>query len=247
MFVEILIGFIVGILIGLTGIGGGALMMPLLLLIGIPPLIAIGTNLIFNFVTKAWSVFLHYTRKINWKIVGFLFIGIILANFIAFFIIKSVKIIFLFYLIISILILGSLYNIIRFIMKKDRHIFYAINSSITYIFFGFIVALLVSLTSIGAGLILTFLLIHFTKLNEKEIVKITLIFGFLATFFGSILHGTLGNINYKLAALLIIGSIPGSYFGYLLHNKVDYKKLRLVLAVMILVVSFILGIKYILT
>ncbi len=240
MLATIFAGFVIGFFIGATGIGGGALLMPYLLLIGMNPLMAIGTDLTFNFITKGWNLFLHYIKKINFKLFLYFLIGIVAANVIAFFLIRMIHSLVLLYMVISILIAGSIYNIFRYINKKERHMFFNFTTPIAFILFSFVTALLVSLTSIGAGLILTYLLLHFTSLNEKDIVKITILFGFISTFFGALLHAILGNINYKLVTFLILGSFPGSYLGYVFHTRVNYKTLRLVLSFLILFISILI-------
>ena len=76
-FAYIVAGLVVGVVVGLTGIGGGALMTPILIVVfGIPPFVAVSTDLLYAAITKCGGIY-SYARKqlVQWKIVGFLLMG----------------------------------------------------------------------------------------------------------------------------------------------------------------------------
>jgi len=100
--------------------------------------------------------------------------------------------------------------------------------------FGLITSFFVTLSSIGAGVILSFFLLNFTKYNERRIVIYTLIFGVAATLVSTLVHASLQTTNYSLAGLLLIGAIPGSLLGRIFSSKIDSLTLRKTITVLIL-------------
>src|SRR6187431_1475497 len=85
-------GLVVGLVDGMTGVGGGSLMTPILLWFGIPPTTAVGTDLLYAAVTKAGGIFVHNKKKnINWTITGWLSLGSVPAALLTLWILHSLK------------------------------------------------------------------------------------------------------------------------------------------------------------
>jgi len=238
-YVFILLGFIVGFLVGLTGIGGGALMTPSLIFLGIEPIVAVGTDLLYAFITKIFGTFFHKRNgNINFNIGFRLFLGSFPAIIIGTFLLELVNREILnkyVTLILALVLITS--SLISFYKGKGRD--RELNKNI-FILIGFLVGLVIQLTSVGAGVIVGFILLNFTKLHPKEVVGTTILYGVLIALFGCLSHVVLGNVNYLLALYLIVGTIPGVYLGTRLNSKVPKELLRKVIVLSILVIGVIM-------
>uniref|UniRef100_UPI002615725A sulfite exporter TauE/SafE family protein n=1 Tax=Thermococcus sp. TaxID=35749 RepID=UPI002615725A len=154
MIVFILLGFIVGFLIGLTGVGGGSLMTPALIFLGVEPLIAVGTDLLYATVTRAFGVFFHgIKRGIRYDIAMKLLAGsvpaVLLGGILLHWIDRQVLNRYLTLLLGGILITTAVLSII----KEEIHVPIRPRWAYVYIL-GFIVGLTVQFTSVGAGVII---------------------------------------------------------------------------------------------
>ncbi len=231
----VLLGFIVGIAVGLTGIGGGVLMAPSLIFLGVEPIIAIGSDLIYAAVTKGLGAYYHNKKgNINLKIALKLFLGsfpaIIIGSLILRIINREEINSFLTIMLGIILITTSIINLKKeFFYFKKYH-----ESNIILVFFGFVVGLIVQFTSVGSGVLITFALMNFTKLSPREIIGTSLFYGLLLSFFSGLSYMSLGSVDYILAIFLIVGTIPGVYFGTCLNYRIKPKNLRKIISLMIL-------------
>ncbi|WP_423792418.1 sulfite exporter TauE/SafE family protein [Methanocaldococcus indicus] len=242
--IFIILGFIVGVVVGLTGIGGGVLMAPSLIFLGVEPIIAIGTDLLYAAITKGLGAYFHNKKgNVNTDIALKLFFGSFPAIAIGSIILRTINRdeinTFLTIMLSIVLIFTSIIN-----LKKE---FFCIhkkyNSSKILVFFGFLVGLVVQFTSIGSGVLITFALMNFTNLSPRDVIGTSLFYGLLLTFFSSVSYISLGSVNYNLVLLLIFGTIPGVYLGAYLNSKIKPKNLRKMISLMILVVGVVLLIK----
>ncbi len=238
-------GFLVGFLVGLTGVGGAALLTPVLVLIGVHPSIAIGTDLVYNSITKFFGVIQHWRQKtINFSLVKYFSFGSIPSAVIA--------IMFLHYSNFQnregliketlgyVLIVVSLSMFIRIFFDK-----YLKSSSIQSkpleqklfltILFGAVFGFIVGLTSIGSGSLFALAMFYFYRLSASEIVGTDIAHAFLLVSVAGILNVSYGNVNFLLVINLLIGSIPGVLLGSSLSAVVPTKPLRVIMAIVILI------------
>ncbi|MDA9211032.1 sulfite exporter TauE/SafE family protein [Methylophilaceae bacterium] len=242
-------GFIVGLLVGLTGVGGGSLMTPLLVLIfKFPTAIAIGTDLLYASITKSAGVFTHSRLgNIEWSIVRNLMLGSIPASFIMTYYLKgidlfayeNVKIIN-----VSLgiaLVLTSFAVLLQPIISKktvNKKTRSPVNTKILTILLGFSLGILVTLTSVGAGAMgVTALLLLYPNMSIKKIVGTDIAHAVPLTLFAGLGHLNLGTVNGYLLLSLLIGSIPGVSLGSHLSAKIDEKWLRYILAIILIIVG----------
>jgi uncharacterized membrane protein YfcA len=242
-------GFIVGLLVGLTGVGGGSLMTPILVLFfHIKPALAVGTDLLYASVTKSVGIFAHgKLGNIDWKIVKRLMVGSIPASILTTYYLRQIDVastgavdIIKFYLGIA-LLLTSIAVIFRpyliekskvTLLKKDSAI------SIATIILGLILGGLVTLTSVGAGALgVTALLLIYPKIGITKIVGTDIAHAVPLTLVAGIGHASLGTVDYSLLGVLLIGSIPGIYIGSHLSSKVSEQSVRYVLALILIYVG----------
>ena len=248
-FEYIFSGFVVGLLVGLTGVGGGSLMTPLLVLIfKFPTAIAIGTDLLYASITKSAGVISHSRLgNIEWKIVKNLMFGSIPASFLMTYYLKGIDLyayenvrIINFSLGIA-LVLTSFAVILQPLIVKKSVALQSIsskNTSVLTVLLGLLLGVLVTLTSVGAGAMgITALLLLYPKMSIKKIVGTDIAHAVPLTLFAGLGHLNLGTVNLYLLGSLLIGSIPGIWLGSNLSSKIDEKWLRYILAVVLLIVG----------
>ncbi|MGM0875641.1 MAG: sulfite exporter TauE/SafE family protein [Bacillota bacterium] len=248
MSIEMIImGLFVGFLIGLTGVGGAALLTPILIVAGINPSIAVGTDLVYNSITKLFGAVQHWKQKtINLKLVKYLAFGSIPSAAVAIGLLNYFNDSYLNQdQIIKnalgyVLILVALSIIVRvFFDKKLRPNRFQLmpieqKKGLT-ILIGVIFGFIVGLTSVGSGSLFAVALLYLYQLKASELVGTDIAHAFLlVTVAGSFYLGV-GNIDYPLVMNLLTGSIPGVIIGSSLSAKVPTKPLRTIVAVLILI------------
>lgn len=246
----IAMGLFVGFLVGLTGVGGAALLTPVLVLLGISPSIAVGTDLVYNSITKFFGSFQHWRQKtINFKLVKYLAIGSVPSA------ICAVGILHLFdsffhnqeeiikHALGYVLILVALITLIKtFLKNKFEWNPLQVKSqqekrSLTIII-GVILGFIVGLTSIGSGSLFALAMLLLYKMRPSELVGTDIAHAFLLVTAAGIMHAGIGNVDYLLMANLLLGSIPGVLIGSTLSSKLPAKPLRTIMALMILLSGF---------
>jgi len=217
-------GASVGLAIGITGVGGGSIMTPLLLAFGFPLHIAVGTDLLYAAITKSGGVVAHSIQKsIRWDLVALLALGSIPASALSIFALKY------FFLspenytgIISTalgisLILTSGVIIFRSHLSKIGVKFEKVNPDrifwITPIL-GFVLGIFVTLSSVGAGAIATaMLMICYPALRSLKVIGTDIAHAVPLTAFAGLGHLYIGNVDLVLLGSLLIGSLPAVYVG----------------------------------
>jgi hypothetical protein len=247
----ILAGLTVGTIVGLTGVGGGSLMTPLLIFgFGIQPALAVGTDLLFAAGTKFGGL-IHLTRQrlVPWRVVLTLCAGSIPASLITIAVLNSVgsETKFVQHL-ISVTLGGALlltaaatlYKVIRGaklpppspednsdLNQKPKHTAYPV-------VFGALIGVLVTLTSVGAGAIgVTVLLILYPKLPLQRIVASDIAYAVPLTLVAGLGHASLGTVNWQMLGLLLCGSVPGIWLGSLAVSKAPERVIRSALCVLL--------------
>ena len=241
-------GAAVGLAVGITGVGGGSLMTPLLLMFGFPPHIAIGTDLLYAGIAKSTGVVMHAKRgNVKWKIVIAMAAGSIPASFATVWalshfekpdhyqaILTSTLGVMLVLTAIVILFRAKLTQSLSFELSEDQ------STKIIFVC-GIMLGIFVTLTSVGAGALGTaIMMILFPIMRAKNIVGTDLAHAVPLTLVAGIGHIFLGNVDYSLLVALLIGSIPTIYIGTRIASHVPNHVLQPVLATALL--SF--GVKY---
>lgn len=243
----IAMGLFVGLMVGLTGVGGAALLTPFLVLIGISPAIAVGTDLAYNAITKLFGSVQHWRQEtINFKLVKYLAIGSIPSAILAVGTLQLFEGFFqnqdevIKHILGYVLILVAVATLVKTFMKgkfddnkiqrkpmeEKRGLTIAIGA-----FLGFIVGL----TSVGSGSLFALAMLYLFRLAPSTLVGTDIAHAFLLATAAGIMHAGIGNVDYLLMLNLLIGSIPGVILGSRLSLKVPVKPLRAILALMILI------------
>ncbi|MES2499533.1 MAG: sulfite exporter TauE/SafE family protein [Pseudomonadota bacterium] len=245
----IVAGFVVGLLVGLTGVGGGSLMTPILLIFfNVKAAVAVGTDLLYASITKSVGIFAHgKLGNIDWKIVRLLAFGSIPASIVTLLYLKDLNIAsddavisIKFWLGIA-LLLTSLSVLFRNQLAKLSKTGHWINPKYTpslTIILGIILGFLVTLTSVGAGALgVTALLILYPKIPITKIVGTDVAHAVPLTLVAGLGHASLGTVDYQLLGTLLIGSIPGIWIGSHLSSKVAEHWVRTLLALILVYVG----------
>jgi uncharacterized membrane protein YfcA len=241
---KIFIGLIVGTLIGLTGLGGGVLLLPLLIFgLRVPAIIAVGSDAAFNFLTKIPSSVVHLRKgTVRRKVVLALASGSIPGS------IMGVK--FLQHLRqlhgagvndfiktavgILLIVVSTLLLLQRRIERQVANRRPTAKSFFGMAIIGLFAGFLVGMTSVGSGSIIMMLLLLFYSYPPKVMVGTDIMHAVLLTGCTSLMHFRLGNVDPSLVGYLLIGSIPGGLIGSHLSTRVPVLWLRRILCVILL-------------
>jgi uncharacterized protein len=243
-------GFVVGLLVGLTGVGGGSLMTPLLILLfGIHPATAVGTDLLYAAATKSAGGVVHsLNRTVDWRVVRRLAVGsvpmtIVTIATLSYFDVKGEGVR---QLIEAVLSFALLLTAITLVFRNRIVARYAPTLSaltpnriaLLTVAVGAVLGILVSISSVGAGAIgVTALVLLYPKLPTARIVGSDIVHAVPLTLVGGIGHWFLGSIDWMVFAALIFGSVPGILLGSYLAARFNETALRVVLAVTLLAVA----------
>ena len=243
-------GFAVGLLVGLTGVGGGSLMTPILIvLFGVHPATAVGTDLLYAAATKSAGSVVHgLNRTIDWRVVGLLAAGSVPLTIIALAVLDHIDINSVAARdLITAVLAGALVITAMTLIFRDRIVArYAARVgamrprqvAILTVAVGGVLGVLVSISSVGAGAIgVTALLLLYPKLPTARIVGSDIAHAVPLTLAAGIGHWFLGSINVDVLISLLVGSVPGILIGSYAAVRIPETALRVVLAGVLLVVA----------
>jgi uncharacterized membrane protein YfcA len=242
---KILVGFVVGVLIGMSGVGGGVLLLPILIFgLKIPAIVAVGSDAMFNFFTKIPAGLLHLKKgTVRRKVVIALAAGSIPGS------IGGVKLLmhirhlygdgvnsFIKTAIgILLIVIPTLLLFQRKIEEKVVNRPPTTKSFAGMMLIGLFAGFLVGMTSVGSGSIIMMLMLLFYSYQPKVNVGTDIVHAVILTGVTGFLHFRLGNVDPKLVLSLLIGSIPGGLLGSHLATRVPMLWLRRLLCTLLLI------------
>lgn len=247
----VIAGLVIGVLVGMSGVGGGSIMTPVLvLLLGINPLTAVGTDLLYSAPTKLFGAFLHARqRTMDWRVVRALLLGGVpgaLLGLVALFVLRHNVDVHMLDAIVKrsvgvALIVSAgflLYGMLNFKkvaaceqadrpLEKRAHILSAA---------GALIGFLVTITSIGSGAVTMPVLLLVTPfIGLRRLVGSDIAYAACLIPLAAAGHAALGDINYRVALLLLCGSLPGVYIGSRLCSKTTEIVLRPAVATVLVI------------
>lgn len=255
-WLHALAGALVGMLVGLTGVGGGSLMTPLLvLLFGVSPQTAVGTDLLYAAITKITGSAVHGSREtVDWKIVRRLAYGSVPAAVITLFLLARIGPVGphgQHVILISLATLLGLTGVT--VLLRNRLVSFAhsldpldpqsrvVGGTIAL---GAAIGVAVSISSVGAGAIgVTVLLMLYPRLRMARIVGSDIAHAVPLALIAGFGHWMIGDVDGQLLVNLLIGSIPGVIVGSLLSTRATDKLLRPLLASVLALSSWQLFLK----
>lgn len=243
-----------GVLVGLTGVGGGAVMTPLLLLVfGVAPMAAIGTDLWFAAITKIAATRIHHANDlIDWQVVKRLWCGSLPASAVTLGwmtvmpigpetagFLKTMIACAVLMTASAMLFQKQLHELGRKFRVEHVETFKTLQPSLT-VLAGAVLGVLVTLTSIGAGAIGVVVLAYLypLRLTPSRLIATDIVHAIPLAMFAGTGHLLIGNVNFGLLGNLLVGSIPGVIVGALLSSKLPQKWLRRALAAILLFTGY---------
>lgn len=242
-------GLVVGILIGMTGVAGGSLMTPALILIfNIHPVTAVGTDLLYASVTKTSGTFVHgYNGTIDWRVAGRLALGSVPMTVLTIWalyaldahgdathqIVTKILGVALLLTALSLIFRKSIMQVYsRRVSELDPRLVRNLTIAM-----GAVLGLLVTISSIGAGAIgVTALILLYPKMPTVRIVGSNIAHAVPLTLLAGLGHWFIGTIDFTVLGSLLVGSIPGTIAGSFLAPRVPDPALRLTLATLMILV-----------
>jgi uncharacterized membrane protein YfcA len=250
-FAFIFAGFAVGLVVGLTGVGGGSLMTPLLIFVfGVKPHLAIGTDLLFAAFTKmGGTVSLARARVIDWRIVGQTALGSIPAALVTLYFLQRLgpanpetQAIMTTTLGLALLLTATstFYKVCRG-KTPPLHIAPELLAQATRarhwalpVLFGAVIGTLVTLTSVGAGAIgVIVLMLLYPALPLPRIVAADIAHAVPLTLVAGLGHASIGSVDWPLLLKLLAGSLPGIWLGSHLMRKTPDRVIRSLLSMLL--------------
>ena len=256
MIEFVVAGLLVGLAVGLTGVGGGSLMTPLLIMVfGFAPASAVGTDLLYAAGTKGFGTWLHGRQQtVDWRIVGLMAAGSLPAAVVTvtwlYFVgiepwVQQLMVVTLCVAMITTAILTLMRSRLdRFVRRHSnidepgtRSALAKWRPGIT-VAGGVLLGVLVSLSSVGAGVLgTTMLLILYPRIQAVRIVGTDIAHAVPLTLVAGLGHLTLGTTDLGVLVFLLMGSLPGIYLGTRLASRLPDRSLRPIISVLLILVA----------
>jgi uncharacterized membrane protein YfcA len=243
-------GFAVGALVGMTGVGGGSLMTPLLILLfGVHPATAVGTDLLYAAATKTGGSLVHgYARSIDWGVVRRLATGSVPATLVTLAVLSHFNLSGdaarnLITLVLSVALLATAFVLVfgEAIVAAYRARVAELDSqstAVNTVMVGIVLGVLVSISSVGAGAIgVIALIMLYPQLPMARIVGSDIAHAVPLTLIAGTGHWMMGSVDWHIIGSLLAGSLPGIFVGSYFAIRVPERALRLVLATTLFVVA----------
>jgi uncharacterized membrane protein YfcA len=244
-------GFLVGALVGLTGVGGGSLMTPLLvLLFRFHPGTAVGTDLLYAAATKTVGTAVHGAgRTVDWTIVGRMALGSVPASLLSLYVLyafnvhgvsagKLITVVLGFALMLTAATLVFRNHIVAFAAARFPEPNPKTTACLTTLL-GAVLGALITLSSVGAGAIgVTVLILLYPRLAMSRVVGSDIAHAVPLTLIAGLGHWWLGSVNFGLLGSLLTGSIPGIVIGSVFAARAPDRVLRPLLAATLMLVGF---------
>lgn len=252
---QVISGFVVGAIVGVTGVGGGSLMTPLLvLLFGIAPATAVGTDLLYAAITKSGGTVVHARHgHVDWSIVGLLAAGSLPAAGLTLLLVshfapgglggasKIITSALGVALVLTALSLLFRRRLQRWSQSLGNHADApdpGRRQPVLTVLTGATLGVLVSLSSVGAGALgATALFFLYPRLAAVRVVGADLAHAVPLTLLAGLGHWWLGSVNWPLLGTLLLGSLPGIFLGSHLAHRIPERVLRPTLAGMLLLIG----------
>ncbi len=240
--VVVLFGFGVGVLIGLTGIGGGSLMTPLLILVvGVQPVVAIGTDLAYGAITKTVGGFKHLrSGTVDLGVSKWLAVGSVPGSVAGVFLLERLD---LDVTVVLGLVAGALFVVALTVLaralfvpspREREQVPLHARSKAGAVAIGAVLGVVLGLTSVGSGALIGPALILLYRLTPRRVVGTDVFHAAIMLWAAGLAHWVGGNVDFALMGTILLGSIPGVWIGSSLIGHVPAGALRPVLGCVLL-------------
>jgi uncharacterized protein len=234
-------GLGVGVLVGLTGIGGGSLMTPLLVLFaGVPPVVAIGTDLAYGAVTKTLGGWRHWRKgTVDLGVSVWLAVGSVPGALVGVWLLDRLHAAYgrnfepallgaiaLVLMLVSLTILGRALFMPKLVARERHSVQQTLRTKLTAAGMGAVLGIILGVTSVGSGALIGLALILVFRLTPHRVVGTDVFHAAVLLWAAGLAHVVAGNVDYGLMANILIGSVPGVIVGERLARSVPAGGLR---------------------
>ena len=234
-------GLGVGVLVGLTGIGGGSLMTPLLVLFaGVPPVVAIGTDLAYGAVTKTLGGWRHWRKgTVDLGVSVWLAVGSVPGALIGVWLLDRLHAAYgksfepvllgaiaLVLLLVSLTILGRALFMPKLVARERHSVQQTLRTKLTAAGMGAVLGIVLGVTSVGSGALIGLVLILVFQLTPHRVVGTDVFHAAILLWAAGLAHWVSGNVDFVLMGTILVGSLPGVWIGAQLITKVPAAGLR---------------------
>jgi len=229
---HLLLGFIIALAVGLTGIGGGSFTVPaLLLIVGLPAGEAVGTAFVFAGVLRLIAApFYLLGRLVNSRYFRLLLMGAVPGLVLGMFVLRAISKTQNSPVVVIVLgLLLAITSSVTFVPRVQNPTF-ALKNARWLPWLAFPIGVESGFSSAGAGALGTVLLLNYSEMAPAQVVGTDIAFGLVLAIIGSAVHWTFGSISTPILLELLAGGVPGVVLGCLLARKVPARKLRAVVA-----------------
>jgi uncharacterized membrane protein YfcA len=246
----VLFGLAVGVLIGLTGIGGGSLMTPLMIIVlGVAPVTAVGTDLAYSAITKTFGGVSHFrkgtvdlavARWLGYGGVPGALLGAIIVNRLSAANGKSFDKVLLACVAGALLIVATVVLVRNLLLthlnSRERHSFQftSMTQKVASVVLGFVLGGILGLTSVGTGALIGVAMLVIFQLTPQRVAGTSVFLGAVLLWVAGIGYAANANIDFGLMGNLLIGSIPGVWLGAQFVDRVPAQALRVILGAVLL-------------
>ena len=234
---EIALGFLIALMIGLTGVGGGTLTVPVLILfLGVPTAAAVGTALVFSAIVKIPACLVYFREgRVDFRVLRFMLVGGLPGVVAGSLLLDRLEGAGLRHLVLAVVGLTiaatAAFNLSRLLARAAPSEASRADRSHRLPWFTLPIGLEVGFSSAGAGALGTLALLHFSTLLPAQVIGTDLVFGLSLSAVGGGLHLGLGAWNRALLLKLVLGGVPGALLGARLATVLPPRPLRVVLLV----------------
>jgi len=242
-------GFLVGAVIGVTGVGGGALMTPLLVLVfGVAPTTAVATDLLYAAITKSGGMWVHTRRKgVDWPLVGRLAAGSVPASLVTLAVLQlfaydhaRLSAVITTSLGFALILSAAALLLKDKLVQGSRRIWRGPTrpSGAAMVVIGAVLGALVTLSSVGAGALgVAALTVLAPGMAAARIVGTDIAHAVPLTLVAGLGHAASGSVDWTLLGSLLVGSLPGIWLGSLFSHQLPERLLRALLAFMLILIG----------
>jgi uncharacterized membrane protein YfcA len=238
----VLFGLGVGVLIGLTGIGGGSLMTPLLILVvGVQPVVAIGTDLAYGAITKTVGGFKHVrSGTVDLGVSKWMAFGSVPGSVAGVFLLErlNLDVTVVLALVAGALIVVSLAVLGRALFvvapRERAEVPLTTRSKASAVAIGAVLGVVLGLTSVGSGALIGPALILLFRLTPRRVVGTDVFHAAIMLWAAGLAHWVGGNVDFALMGTILLGSVPGVWIGSALIGRVPAGVLRPILGCVLL-------------
>lgn len=246
---RVAVGLLVGVLVGLTGLGGGMVLLPLLIsVLGVPPITAVGSDAVINLITKIGAGGLHWRKgNVSWPLVRNLAYGSVPGAIVGVTILAWVRSVYgsgvndflrgAIGLLLIVVPLGYILKVRPSLPEVSFDDLSKHQFRLGILLIGVLAGILVGLTSIGSGSVILMLLLVFYGFPPAMMVGTDIIHAVLLAALTSILQWRLGNVDPAVVVPVLLGSVPGGILGAYLTNYVPSGRLKQLLCTLLILVG----------